>query len=174
MKRNKFKFLFSILSLTTFISIIPMTIVACSPKDKESTPSDNVENPPETTNPEVPNITPPNITPPENDEISSSGGEHNGLNVSNYLEVVKALNLSSSTNIVDLNDNNLNNLLHQTYPELNVNIQNGSNQYNGELNLLLTNNQSREIINNNIVIRGFNVNKYTNFTVVDAEINLEN
>ncbi len=171
MKRNKFKFLFSILSLTTFISIIPITIVACSPK--KSTPSDNVENPPETTNPDVPNITPPNITPPKDDEISSSGGEHNGLNVSNYLEVVKTLNLSSSTNIVELNDNNLNNLLHQTYPELNVNIQNGSNQYNGELNLKLTNNQSREIINNNIVISGFNVNKYNNFTVVDAKINLE-
>ncbi len=171
MKKNKFKFLFSILSLTTFISIIPITIVACS--SKKSTPSDNVENPPETTNPEVPNITPPNTTPPKNDEISSSGGEHNGLNVSNYLEVVKTLNLSSSTNIVELNDNNLNNLLHQTYPELNVNIQNGSNQYNGELNLKLTNNQSREIINNNIVISGFDVNKYTNFTVIDAEINLE-
>lgn len=171
MKRNKFKFLFSILASTTFISIFPITIVACSPK--KSTPSDNVENPPETTNPDVPNITPPNTTPPKNDEISSSGGEHNGLNVSNYLEVVKALNLSSSTNIVELNDNNLNNLLHQTYPELNVNIQNGSNQYNGELNLKLTNNQSREIINNNIVISGFNVNKYTNFTVIDAEINLE-
>lgn len=171
MKRNKFKFLFSILSLTTFISIIPITIVACSPK--KSTPSDNVENPPETPNPDVPNITPPNITPPKDDEISSSGGEHNGLNVSNYLEVVKTLNLSSNTNIVELNDNNLNNLLHQTYPELNVNIQNGSNQYKGELNLKLTNNQSREIINNNIVISGFNVNKYTNFTVIDAEINLE-
>lgn len=171
MKRNKFKFLFSILSLTTFISIIPITIVACS--SKKSTPSDNVENPPETPNPDVPNITPPNTTPPKDDEISSSGGEHNGLNVSNYLEVVKALNLSSSTNIVELNDNNLNNLLHQTYPELNVNIQNGSNQYNGELNLILTNNQSREIINNNIVIRGFNVNKFTNFTVIDAKINLE-
>lgn len=171
MKKNKFKFLFSILSLTTFISIIPITIVACS--SKKSTPSDNVENPPETPNPDVPNITPPNTTPPKNDEISSSGGEHNGLNVSNYLEVVKALNLSSSTNIVELNDNNLNNLLHQTYPELNVNIQNGSNQYNGELNLKLTNNQSRKIINNNIVVRGFNVNKYTNFTVIDAEINLE-
>ena len=171
MKRNKFKFLFSILSLTTFISIIPITIVACSPK--KSTPSDNVENPPETPNPDVPNITPPNTTPPKDDEISSSGGEHNGLNVSNYLEVVKALNLSSSTNIIELNDNNLNNLLHQTYPELNVNIQNGSNQYIGELNLKLTNNQSREIINNNIVISGFNVNKYTNFTVINAEINLE-
>ena len=172
MKRNKFKFLFSILSLTTFMSIIPITIVACSPK--KPTPSDNVENPPETPNPdETTNPDVPNITPPKDDEISSSGGEYNGLNVSNYLEVVKALNLSSSTNIVELNDNNLNNLLHQTYPELNVNIQNGSNQYNGELNLKLTNNQSREIINNNIVISGFNVNKYTNFTVIDAEINLE-
>lgn len=166
MKKSKLKILFSTLALTTLVTIVPLTIVSCS--SNKSTSNDNVNKPVEPSNPDIPSVTPPN-----KDEISSVGGEYNGLNVSSYLDIIKTLNLSSNTNIVELNDNSLNNILHQTYPQLNISIQNGSNQYKGELNLKLTNNQTKQILNDNILIKGFNVKQYSKFTIVNAEINLE-
>lgn len=166
MKKSKLKILFSTLALTTLVTIVPLTIVSCS--SNKSTSNDNVNKPVEPSNPDIPSVTPPN-----KDEISSVGGEYNGLNVSSYLDVIKTLNLSSNTNIVELNDISLNNILHQTYPQLNISIQNGSNQYKGELNLKLTNNQTKYILNDNILIKGFNVKQYSKFTIVNAEINLE-
>ena len=166
MKKSKLKILFSTLALTTLVTIVPLTIVSCS--SNKSTSNDNVNKPVEPSNPDIPSVTPPN-----KDEISSVGGEYNGLNVSNYLDVIKTLNLSSNTNIVELNDNLLNDRLHQTYPQLNISIQNGSNQYKGELNLKLTNNQTEQILTDNILIKGFNVKQYSKFTIVNAKINLE-
>ncbi len=166
MKKSKLKLLFSTLALTTLVTIVPLTIVSCS--SNKSTSNDNVNKPVEPSNPDIPSVTPPN-----KDEISSVGGEYNGLNVSNYLDVIKTLNLSSNTNIVELNDNLLNDRLHQTYPQLNISIQNGSRQSKGELNLKLTNNQTDQILNDNILIKGFNVKQYSEFTIVKAEINLE-
>ena len=166
MKKSKLKILFSTLALTTLVTVVPLTIVSCS--SNKSTSNDNVNKPVEPSNPDIPSVTPPN-----KDEISSAGGKYNGLNVSSYLDVIETLDLSSNTNIVNLNDNSLNNKLHQTYPQLNISIQNGSNQYEGELNLKLTNNQTDQILNDNILIKGFNVKQYSEFTIVKAEINLK-
>ncbi len=166
MKKSKLKILISTLALTTLVTTVPLTIVSCS--SKKSTSNDNVNKPVEPSNPDIPSDTQPN-----KDEISSVGGEYNGLNVSSYLDVIKTLNLSSNTNIVELNDISLNNILHQTYPQLNISIQNGSNQYKGELNLKLTNNQTKPILNDNILIKGFNVKQYSKFTIVNAKINLK-
>ena len=90
MKKSKLKILFSTLALTTLVTIVPLTIVSCS--SNKSTSNDNVNKPVEPSNPDIPSVTPPN-----KDEISSVGGEYNGLNVSNYLDVIKTLNLSSNT-----------------------------------------------------------------------------
>lgn len=166
MKVFKLKILLSTLAITTLVTITPITIISCS--SKKPTSNDNLNKPTEPTDPDIPSVTPPN-----NDEISLNGGKYNGLNISSYLDVIKTLNLSSNTNITKLSDNSLNNILHQTYPQLNISIQDGSNQYTGILNLKLTNNQTKQIINDNIVINGFVVNKYSKFNVVSAEINLE-
>lgn len=173
MKKNKLKFLLLGVSLTTIMSVIPTVLVSCSSYNKSALSKSSDDSSSDSNNPSTPKlpIIPSDGININNVKLSKNGGTHNGLTTNLYLDVVKALDLSSSTNIADLNNDGLNWTLKNKYPDLNVSILNGSSEYDGLLKLNLV--SKNRNINDNINITGFNVLKYEKYSIVSSELNLK-
>lgn len=109
----------------------------------------NVTNP----NPPSPGPNPPvNPSPETTDKQFALGGsiKDTRLITSAYNLVANTLGLSAQNVLSKLNFETINNNLHKKYPNLNVSLANGSNEYEGVLNLNLNGNyigQSNNVVN---------------------------
>ncbi len=101
----------------------------------------------------------PNNTSPDSYVLNKQGGSLNNLNVSNYLEVVKTLNLAQDTVLNELSNDVLNDRLHQnnSFKDLNLSLVDGSDTKLGKLVLTLNGSYKNQVINNEpITITNFN------------------
>ena len=156
-----------LISLIGIVSLVPITsllVVSCS-NNKTQTPSNNQEQP---SIPSTPSVT---------QDLDTTGGSFNNLNVDKCSSTIQLLNLNNNTILSSLDSNNLTQQLrtHQGYENMSINILDGSSEKTGILRLRLSGNYYNNNYNEEINVSGFNtINNSNSFRVIDLEINQRN
>ncbi len=161
---------FSLLGLG--ITSTTIYLSSCSSNSNKSNTNDSSSaNKPSDTNNDS------NVRPEINSNaLDATGGNYNNLHTSSYLQVVKTLDLAQNTELNTLTSITLNNQLHKndSYKNLSLTIEQGSNTKIGQLVLSLNGEYNNQIINNQkITISNFN-HLDDNFTISDIKLNLVN
>lgn len=155
-----------LISLIGIVSLVPITsllVVSCS-NNKAQTPSNNQEQP---SAPSAPSVT---------QDLDTTGGSFNNLNVDKCSSTIQLLNLNNNTILSSLDSNNLTQQLrtHQGYENMSINILDGSSEKTGLLKLRLSGRYYNNNYNEEINVRGFNTINSSSFRVIDLEINERN